>query len=76
MKEITISKDIIKKYDTNDVIHFLDVSYKRYLKQMDEGMSENDIGKVGASWANMMHITNILDELDAKLNKKSDVNMI
>lgn len=76
MKEITATKDIIKKYDTNDIVHFLNARYKKYLKQMDEGIANNNPGTIGAAWANMMFITNVLSELDDKLNGKSSVNVL
>ena len=76
MKKVTITKDTVKKYDTNDIIHFVAINYSKYLKQLADGISANNVGVIGASWANLMHITDILVELDNKVNDKSDMNVL
>lgn len=76
MKTITVTKDIVSKYETNDIIHFVGSRCKTNLKQMEDALQNEDLGSIGAAWANLAYYINILDELDKKLNGDNSVNLL
>ena len=75
-KDIKITDDIIAKYDTKDIIHYLAVEQIRSLKALEGAIIENNWGMIGGAATAIELNTKILAKLDDKLNSNSRLNVV
>lgn len=79
MAELTIHSiidDAVKNKTNQDVVSLLAKNLRRLSKELDDAITENNIGKIGEISANLAIYNDIAQSLNSKMNNGTDINVI
>lgn len=67
LRNIDVSKDIVEKYNTNEILRFVVVGLKKYNRNTEDNYNYDQ---------ELQHYIDILDALEEKLNGKEIVSVL
>lgn len=67
-RKIAIAKDVVEKYNVNEIIEFLSVNLKLVNNAVKESIDENNLTSAALSLTEYQLIGEIMEALNTKLN--------
>lgn len=76
MKQVEISKTLLKEYTDKELIHYISENLKRIAVTATTEKPEWKEVNYGAITVDIQHLSAILSAVDERMNGKKDVNVV